>query len=69
MRKGAEGVQSPVAYMGGTRDIGGQLLGGLRSGMSYSDAASTEQMWGNARFVRQTEAGLRDAAARDAYSH
>ncbi|MCI0439165.1 MAG: IMP dehydrogenase [Chloroflexi bacterium] len=33
--------------------------------MSYSNAASIEQMWQNARFVRQTEAGLRESGPHD----
>jgi IMP dehydrogenase len=41
------------------------LLGGLRSGMSYSDAGNIEEMWRNARFLRQTEAGFRESGPHD----
>lgn len=57
----AEGVQAPVAYRGSAREVLQHLLGGLRSGMSYSNASTIEEMWQNARFVRQTEAGFRES--------
>jgi IMP dehydrogenase len=61
----AEGVQAPVAYRGSAREVLQHLLGGLRSGMSYSNASNIEEMWRNARFVRQTEAGFREAGPHD----
>jgi IMP dehydrogenase/GMP reductase len=33
--------------------------------MSYCDAEIIEQMWQNARFVRQTESGIREAGTQD----
>ena len=57
----AEGIQAPVPYRGSAEEVFQHLLAGLRSGMSYSDADSIAQMWKNARFVRQTEAGIREA--------
>ena len=38
-----------------------ELAGGLRSGMSYVDATSVSELWQNASFVRQTEAGERES--------
>ncbi|MBM3949513.1 MAG: IMP dehydrogenase [SAR202 cluster bacterium] len=61
----AEGVQAPVAYRGGVRDVLSDLLAGLRSGMSYCDAANIEQMWRNAAFVRQTDAGRIESGPHD----
>ena len=61
----AEGIQAPVPYRGTALEVLQQLLGGLRSGMSYSDASTVRQMWENARFVRQTEAGFRESAPHD----
>jgi IMP dehydrogenase len=61
----AEGVQAPVAYRGSAREVLQHLLGGLRSGMSYSNARNIEEMWENARFVRQTEAGFRESGPHD----
>ena len=56
-----EGIQAPVPYRGSVREVLQQLFAGLRSGMSYCDASGIEGMWQNARFVRQTEAGYREA--------
>ena len=41
------------------------LLSGLRSGMSYCGASTIDQMWDKAVFVRQSEAGLREAGPHD----
>ena len=41
-------------------EVIGELIGGLRSGMSYVDSATIEEFWKNASFVRQTEAGQRE---------
>ena len=60
-----EGIQAPVRYSGTAREGVQQLLAGLRSGMSYCGASTIEQMWQSARFVRQTEAGIREAGPHD----
>lgn len=57
----AEGVQLPVPYRGDARDVLRDLLAGLRSGMSYCGVGTIEEMWQNARFVRQTESGFRES--------
>jgi IMP dehydrogenase len=57
----AEGIQTPVHYRGAAREMLQQLLAGLRSGMSYCNAITIEEMWRNAHFIRQTEAGQREA--------
>jgi IMP dehydrogenase len=59
----AEGIQTPVHYRGSVKEVLQQLLGGLRSGMSYCDAATIEQMNEKARFMRQTQAGISEAGA------
>jgi IMP dehydrogenase len=56
----AEGVQGAVSYRGAVREVLWELLSGLRSGMSYCNASSVAEMWRNARFVRQTPAGIRE---------
>ena len=60
-----EGVQAPVPYRGNAGEVVQQLVRGLRSGMSYSDASSIEEMWSKARFLRQTEAGIRESGPHD----
>jgi IMP dehydrogenase len=61
----AEGVEAMVPYRGPAREVLFQLVGGLRSGMSYSNAHNLEQLWQNARFVRITPAGLRESGPHD----
>jgi len=56
-----EGIQATVPYRGSVPEVLQELLGGLRSGMSYCDAINVEQMWRNARFVCQTRGGIREA--------
>lgn len=48
-------LRGPVA------EVVNELVGGLRSGMSYVDAGTIPELWQKARFVRQTEAGRREA--------
>jgi IMP dehydrogenase len=38
-----------------------ELVGGLRSGMSYVDATTIPDAWAKARFVRQTQSGRLEA--------
>jgi IMP dehydrogenase len=61
----AEGVEAMVPYRGPVREVLTQLVGGLRSGMSYSNAHNLEHLWQNARFVRITPAGLRESGPHD----
>ena len=60
-----EGIQAPVLYRGPAVDTLLELSAGLRSGVSYSDAADIPTMWANARFVRQTTAGRVESGPHD----
>jgi IMP dehydrogenase len=60
-----EGVEAMVPYRGPAREVLTQLVGGLRSGMSYSNAHNLLELWQNARFVRITAAGLRESGPHD----
>lgn len=57
----AEGEQMEFELKGPVARVVNQLVGGLRSGMAYSDSASIEEFWAKAEFVRQTEAGRRES--------
>ena len=57
----AEGVQAPVHYRGAVHEVLQNLLSGLRSGMSYCGASTIDEMGSKAVFIRQSEAGLREA--------
>jgi IMP dehydrogenase len=60
-----EGVEAMVPYRGPVREVLTQLVGGLRSGMSYSNAKNLAELWEHARFVRITPAGLRESGPHD----
>lgn len=60
-----EGVESMVPYRGSAKEIIAHLIGGLRSGMSYSNAHTIKELWQNAQFVRITNAGLRESNSHD----
>ncbi len=61
----AEGVEAVVPYRGAARDILYQLVGGLRSGLSYAGAHSIEELWEQAEFIRITPAGQRESGPHD----
>lgn len=60
-----EGVEALVPYRGSVIDILYQLVGGLRSGMSYAGASTIEKLSQNAEFVRITPAGQRESNPHD----
>lgn len=60
-----EGVEGNVPYKGALGPIIRQLVGGLRSGMSYCGAVTFEEMRRNASFVRMTPSGLRESGHHD----
>ena len=57
----AEGEEMEFPLRGSVAGVIEELHGGLRSGMSYVDAASVPEFWEKASFVRQTEAGERES--------
>jgi IMP dehydrogenase len=61
----AEGVEALVPYRGRVADVLRQLVGGLRSGMSYCGARTIAELQENVRFVRITPAGLRESLPHD----
>ncbi|UCH58937.1 MAG: IMP dehydrogenase [Anaerolineales bacterium] len=60
-----EGVEALVPYRGTVTDILYQLIGGLRSGMSYAGAGTIAELWENAEFIRITPAGQAESQAHD----
>jgi IMP dehydrogenase len=61
----SEGVEALVPHRGQVRDILHQVVGGLRSGMSYAGAATIPELWQNAEFIRITVAGRQESGAHD----
>ncbi len=59
-QRAAEGVEGTVPYQGKVGRVVGRLLGGVRSGMSYSNARSIPELWDNAQFIQVTNNGVRE---------
>ncbi len=60
-----EGVEGLIPYKGRVDDVVKQLVGGLRSGMSYVGAHNLRELSRNAEFMRITPAGLRESLPHD----
>ncbi|MYL41361.1 IMP dehydrogenase [Virgibacillus salexigens] len=60
-----EGIEGRVAYKGPLADTVHQLMGGLRSGMGYCGTATVDALRNDARFIRITNAGLRESHPHD----
>ena len=62
-----EGVEALIEYKGQVKDVIYQLLGALRSGMSYCGATTLAELQKNAKFVRITSAGFNESKAHNVY--
>lgn len=60
-----EGVEAFVPYKGNAAEIINQLVGGLRSGLSYCGATEISQVRGKGEFVRISSAGLKESYPHD----
>ena len=60
-----EGIEGRVAYKGPLSALIYQLLGGLRSAMGYCGAEDIEAMKTQTRFIRISQAGLRESHPHD----
>jgi IMP dehydrogenase len=60
-----EGIEGRVPYRGSLSANIHQLLGGLRSGMGYTGSASIEDLKKDGKFMRITNAGLRESHVHD----
>ncbi len=60
-----EGIEGQVPYKGPARDVLHQLVGGVKAAMGYLGAASIADLQARARFVRITNAGLRESHVHD----
>jgi IMP dehydrogenase len=61
----SEGVEAAVPYRGPARELLKQLMGGLQSGMSYTNAHSIDELYEKAVFVRMTPIGLQESRPHD----
>jgi IMP dehydrogenase len=60
-----EGIEGQVAYKGHAADVIHQLVGGVKAAMGYTGAATIDELRQKARFVRITNAGLRESHVHD----
>ena len=60
-----EGVEAVVPYRGNVSEILHQLVGGLRSGLSYGGAHNIRELQDHAEFVEITPAGIRESNSHD----
>lgn len=60
-----EGVEAVVPYRGHVAEVLHQLVGGLRSGLSYGGARAIRELQENAEFVEISPAGLRESGWHD----
>jgi IMP dehydrogenase len=60
-----EGVEAVVPYRGNVAEIIYQLVGGLRSGLSYGGARTIQELQANAEFIEITAAGVRESQSHD----
>ena len=60
-----EGVEGRVPYRGPVANIIHQLVGGLRAALGYTGSRSIPELQRNAKFLRITDAGLRESHVHD----
>ena len=60
-----EGVEAVVPYRGNVGEVLHQLVGGLRSGLSYGGAQNILELQENAEFIEITPAGIRESGSHD----
>lgn len=59
--KSLEGVSTTIPWKGSVKRILKDLEQNIRSGLSYSGATSIEDLYGSAKFIKQTQAGMRES--------
>ena len=60
-----EGIEGQVPYKGHAREVIHQLVGGVKAAMGYTGAATIGELQTKARFIRITNAGLRESHVHD----
>ncbi len=60
-----EGIEGQVAYKGPARDVIHQLVGGVKAAMGYTGSRTIPDLQARAKFVRITNAGLRESHVHD----
>jgi IMP dehydrogenase len=62
-----EGIEGRVPYKGPLSSMVTQLVGGLRAGMGYCGVSTIEELQNKTRFVKITDASLRESHVHDVF--
>lgn len=60
-----EGIEGRIAYKGDLKDVVYQLIGGLKASMGYAGAPTISEFKSRAKFIRITNASLRESHPHD----
>ena len=60
-----EGIEGQVAFKGPAKDVIHQLVGGVKAAMGYTGSRTIADLQARAKFVRITNAGLRESHVHD----
>ena len=60
-----EGIEGQVPYKGPAKDVIHQLVGGIKAAMGYTGSQTIDELRTKAKFVRITNAGLRESHVHD----
>jgi IMP dehydrogenase len=60
-----EGIEGQVPFKGPAKDVIHQLVGGIKAAMGYTGCATVEELRTKAKFMRITNAGLRESHVHD----
>ncbi|MBV9841287.1 MAG: IMP dehydrogenase [Sphingomonadaceae bacterium] len=60
-----EGIEGQVPYKGPAKDVIHQLVGGVKAAMGYTGAKTIAELQKRGRFIRITNAGLRESHVHD----
>ena len=60
-----EGIEGQVPYKGPAKDVVHQLVGGVKAAMGYTGSATIDDLRTKAKFIRITNAGLKESHVHD----
>jgi IMP dehydrogenase len=60
-----EGIEGRVAFKGSLKEVVHQFTGGLKAGMGYCGAATIKALQTDSKFVKITNAGIKESHAHD----
>ena len=65
LKAAAEGIEALKEASGSLSRVLNELIGGIQSGMGYLGAADLASLRSNARYIRVTQAGQKEASPHD----